>query len=61
MTAEIIYLPRVEEQQESPHWLLFDKARQVTGCACGFRADMEEDCGYGDSVVDHLLVVGRSE
>lgn len=38
------------------HWLMFNEAREVVGCHCGFRADAEDE-GYGDSVVDHLLVV----
>lgn len=42
-----------------PHWLLFDKDRQIVGCRCGFRADMDSDCGWGDSVVEHLLEVPR--
>lgn len=42
------------------HWLTFDPAtRDVTGCACGFRADLDSDCGWGDSVVAHLLDTGR--
>lgn len=39
------------------HWLLFDRARRVVGCRCGFKADVEADCGWGDSVVKHLLEV----
>lgn len=38
------------------HWLVFNEARGVVGCHCGFKA-ADEDEGYGDSVVDHLLVV----
>lgn len=36
------------------HWLLFNEAREVVGCHCGFVAD-ESDEGWGDSVVEHLL------
>lgn len=50
---------RQTPQPVSDHWLMFDAARQVTGCHCGFEADMDSDCGYGDSVVDHLLSVGN--
>jgi hypothetical protein len=60
VSAEIIYLPiRDTDPAPSPHWLIFDAARQITGCACGFPADLDEDCGWGDSVVDHLLAVGK--
>lgn len=38
------------------HWLMFNEARDVVGCHCGFKA-ADEDEGYGDSVVDHLLEV----
>jgi hypothetical protein len=44
------------------HWLIFgvhEGRRAVVGCQCGFQADVESDCGYGDSVVDHLLTAGR--
>jgi hypothetical protein len=38
------------------HWLLFDrKERQIVGCHCGFEADNDSDCGWGDSVVRHLF------
>lgn len=70
MTADIIHLPRTidEPDAESNHWLLFGPehtdphivSRPVVGCACGFRADLEADGGYGDSVVDHLLEVGKA-
>jgi hypothetical protein len=42
----------------NPHWLIFNAARAITGCACGFEADIDGDCGFGDSVVDHLLEQG---
>ena len=35
-------------------------ARTITGCQCGFRADESSDCGFGDSVVAHLLEVGAA-
>lgn len=38
------------------HWLIFNAEREVVGCHCGFVA-ADEDEGYGDSVVDHLLEV----
>jgi hypothetical protein len=41
----------------SEHWLIFNDAREILGCHCGFDAD-EGDCGYGDSVVTHLLEQG---
>jgi hypothetical protein len=37
------------------HWLVFNDEREVSGCHCGFRADLDSDCGWGDSVVEHLL------
>lgn len=40
---------------EREHWLIFDDERRVTGCHCGFQADMDADCGWGDSVVEHLM------
>lgn len=43
------------------HWLRFNEQREITGCHCGFVADAESDCGWGDSVVDHLLTVPRGE
>jgi hypothetical protein len=39
------------------HWLAF-KVGQVTGCHCGFRANLDSDRGWGDSVVAHLVQVG---
>lgn len=38
------------------HWLTFVDG-QVTGCHCGYPADQDSDCGYGDSVVRHLFDV----
>jgi hypothetical protein len=46
------------------HWLLVDQAdprRPIVGCHCGFRADVEDDGGYGDSVVDHFAAAVRAE
>lgn len=63
MTATILRLPSrpaVMVDAESPHWLIFNSARQITGCACGFAADVDADYGYGDSVVDHLLAEGAA-
>lgn len=40
------------------HWLIFNAAREIIGCHCGFQADVENDYGYGDSVVHHLLQQG---
>lgn len=37
------------------HWLMFNAKREVVGCHCGFKADVDADCGWGDSVVEHLL------
>ena len=53
------FRPRQRVGPESIHWLLFNAAREVVGCACGFDADVESDCGWGDSVVDHLLGVAQ--
>lgn len=47
------------EELNSLHWLKWNTlARTITGCHCGFRADESSDCGFGDSVVAHLLEVG---
>ena len=51
--------PTEEDGPISNHWLLFNAAREITGCHCGYQADMESDLGWGDSVVDHLLEQGR--
>lgn len=40
------------------HWLIVDDDRRILRCRCGFVA-FDEDNGYGDSVVDHLIGVGR--
>lgn len=45
----------------SGHWLIFDRDRLITGCHCGFLADVESDAGYGDSVLDHIEDVVRAE
>lgn len=58
LAAERMLVRRVGEK----HWLLFEVRSgrlMVTGCACGFEADVEADCGYGDSVVRHLLSAPR--
>lgn len=48
-----------EPDLTSAHWLKWDTiARTITGCQCGFAADIDSDCGFGDSVVLHLLEVG---
>jgi hypothetical protein len=39
------------------HWLKFNNG-EIVGCQCGVRADMDSDCGWGDSVVAHLVDVG---
>lgn len=50
------------EGLSSRHWLKWDTiARTITGCQCGFRADESSDCGFGDSVVAHLLEVGAAD
>ncbi|WP_026931196.1 hypothetical protein [Glycomyces tenuis] len=46
-------------QVSDSHWLKFNADCQVTGCQCGFRADLDSDCEFGDSVVAHLLDVGH--
>lgn len=51
------YLTR---RKDSGHWLKFIDGK-VTGCACGFVADIEADSGYGDSVLDHFEDVVRAE
>jgi hypothetical protein len=49
------------EDLSSKHWLKWNTiARVITGCQCGFRADESSDCGFGDSVVAHLLEVGAT-
>lgn len=45
----------------SGHWLVFDAERTIVGCFCGFRADVESDAGYGDTVLDHFEAVVRRE
>ena len=42
------------------HWLIFNDAREVVGCHCGVAADAGDE-GYGDSIVAHLIDVGRDE
>jgi hypothetical protein len=50
--------PRAVQAADS-HWLKWNTlARTITGCQCGFQADESSDCGFGDSVVAHLLDVG---
>lgn len=56
--ADSGYRPPFKPEQ---HWLVFDKGRQVTGCHCGFRANIDSDRGYGDSVVAHLQQMARDE
>jgi hypothetical protein len=51
---------RGEAVSNPTHWLMFNEAREVVGCHCGFQA-ADEDEGYGDSVVDHLMVVEMTE
>jgi hypothetical protein len=72
ITGGIVPLPEPPSRPGSlpgreGHWLLFDmidhgrlQQRVVSGCHCGFKADVEADCGWGDSVVEHLIDVGRS-
>jgi hypothetical protein len=44
------------------HWLVFNEiGTGLTGCHCGFPADYDSDCGYGDSIVAHLLSVGLDQ
>lgn len=65
MTAQVIALADRRAPAPSQHYLLFTQATPmpgmgpVRGCACGFRADLEEDFGWGDSVTEHLIDVGR--
>ena len=49
-------MTRIERVADS-HWLMFDGERRIVGCHCGFRADLEADCGWGDSVRVHLKEV----
>lgn len=42
------------------HWLVFDHERRIVGCHCGFAAH-PDDTGFGDSVIDHIEQVVRSE
>jgi hypothetical protein len=47
------------EDLNQKHWLKWNTiARTITGCQCGFGANEDSDCGFGDSVVAHLLEVG---
>jgi hypothetical protein len=50
--------PVEDEAAPSPHYLLFGPTRSVTGCGCGFQAH-DDDYGYGNSVVAHLLKQGH--
>lgn len=36
------------------HWLVMDGDRAIAGCHCGFVAETDSDCGYGDSVLKHF-------
>ncbi|MEU5156785.1 hypothetical protein [Glycomyces sp. NPDC021274] len=46
------------EGLNSRHWLKWNTiTRTITGCQCGFGANEDSDCGFGDSVVAHLLKV----
>ena len=42
---------------KAKHWLKFDRL-VITGCQCGFKANTDSDCGFGDSVANHLMEVG---
>lgn len=58
---EIARAKRTAEKLRQAHWLIFAPAgeggfRAISGCMCGFVAD-NDDCGYGDSVVVHLMRV----
>jgi hypothetical protein len=46
------------EEPGSPHYLIFNYVRQITGCGCGFVAH-PDDHGFGNSVVQHLLEQGN--
>lgn len=60
MTAEVIYLPRREPEVENPHRLKWNLGTgEIVGCGCGFPAD-PSDCGFGNSVTDHLIDVGKT-
>lgn len=55
-------LDLLERREAMQHWLVFDLSIEtpspwITGCQCGFVADVDSDMGFGDSVVDHLLSV----
>lgn len=49
--------PHGDPHRRLDHWLVFNGKREVVGCHCGFVADLDSDCGWGDSVVTHLLEV----
>jgi len=51
--------PATPSRVTDQHWLIFADHPQggvanVTRCVCGFPADVESDCGYGDSVLKHI-------
>lgn len=53
--------PEISAQAVEGHWLKFNKTtREVIGCQCGFAADIDSDCGWGDSVVRHFFDVGAA-
>jgi hypothetical protein len=41
------------------HWLVVQPSGAVSGCHCGFTAELD-DCGYGDSVLAHILDAERT-
>ena len=46
--------------QQQGHWLVLTNG-VVTGCHCGFYADMDADHGFGDSVIAHVWEVAQRE
>ena len=45
----------VVDQIRQQHWLVVDEERRITGCHCGFVADLDSDVDYGDSVLVHII------
>ena len=58
MTALTLVPALVEDDEPgSPHYLIFNYTRLITGCGCGFQAH-PDDHGFGNSIVAHLLEQG---
>lgn len=59
----------MNEDLTKDHWLTWGEYRvgdgygggsyehRIVGCHCGFTANNDADCGWGDSVVRHLMQI----